>query len=261
MKVWDRSRSIAIVAVAVAAMVGAFAPPASAQTDPRVRTATPSKGLLWGSKMTVESGPCCAPQKGARPGDPAEAAVLAKLGDRAARDGPILRLKLQGGRMLKITDCADENACEADRFRKHRLAAWWPSLGLYVVDVGLYEEGLAYLIAEKDGQTTRVASFPVLAPSGRRAVALVSNLMNGVDLEVIDFATQPPTVTNVSEMPACAGAGPEFLPAAQAGLARRFTRALRGQVAAARRRSERQAAAATGRRQAAMAVLKGSRER
>ncbi|WP_421996914.1 hypothetical protein [Reyranella sp.] len=207
MKVWDRSRSIAIVAAAVAAMVGAFAAAASAQTDPRVRTATPSKGLLWGSKMTVESGPCCAAQKGAKAGDPAEAAVLAKLGDRAARDGPILWLRLQNGRLLKITDCDDENACEADRFRRHRLAAWWPSLGLYVVDVGLYEEGLAYLIAEKDGQTTRVASLPVLSPSGKRAVALQSNLMNGVDLDVIDFTTHPPKVTKVQDLPACPGSG------------------------------------------------------
>ncbi len=34
---------------------------------------------------------------------------------------------------------------------------------------------------------TRVAAVPVLSPSGNRAVALQSNLMSGVDLNVIDM--------------------------------------------------------------------------
>ena len=92
--------------------------------------------------------------------DPSDLTVIARNADRASREGPVLRLKLQGGRSLKITDCDDEGACEADRFRKHRLVAWWPSLGYYVVGVGLYEEGLAYLVSEKDGRTTLVAAPP-----------------------------------------------------------------------------------------------------
>lgn len=177
------------IVAALAAALLVFAATAHAQTDER--TATPTKGLLWGSKMTVETGPCCTQPR-----------------DRAQRDGSILRLRLQNNRTLKITDCADQDACEADRFRRHWLAAWWPAQGYYVVNVGLYEEGLAYLVSEKDGRTTRVAAVPVLSPSGRRAVALVSNLMSGVDLEIIDFSANPPRVTTVSEMPACAGSGP-----------------------------------------------------
>lgn len=196
-------------AAALAAAFLVLAASAQAQTDnANERTAMPTKGLLWGSKMTVETGPCCA-QPGAKPGDAKESAALARLGDRAQRDGDILRLRLRDNHVLKITDCADQDACEADRFRKHWLAAWLPVLGYYVVDVGLYEEGLAYLVAEKDGRTTRIAAVPVLSPSGRRAVALVSNLMSGVDLEVIDFSVQPPRVTTVSELPACPGAGPD----------------------------------------------------
>jgi hypothetical protein len=188
---------LAVVALLLAA-------PSQAQTGER--TATPSKGLLWGSKMTIEAQPCCTAPKGARPADQAEAAVLAAIPDRAFRDGPILKLKLQESRTLKITDCDDQYACEADRFRKHRLAAWWPALGYYVVTVGLYEDSMAYLISERDGRTTHVAAPPVLSPSARRAVALQSNLISGVDLNVIDMTTDPPKVLEVSTMPACAGA-------------------------------------------------------
>ena len=190
---------LAVVALLLAA-------PSQAQTGER--TATPSKGLLWGSKMTVEAEPCCTAPKGAKPADKTEAAVLAALPDRALRDGPILKLKLQGNRTLKITDCNDLDACEADRFRVHRLAAWWPTPGYYVVRVGLYEDGMAYLVSEKDGRTTQVAAPPVLSPSTHHAVALQSNLMNGVDLNVIDMTADPPKVLEVTAMPTCAGAGP-----------------------------------------------------
>jgi hypothetical protein len=183
--------------------------PCGAQTTPGVEhTAMPSKGLLWGSKMTIENQPCCKPASGAKASDQAEAAVLAGLADRARRDGTILWLRIQGNRSLKITDCDDQGACEADRFRVHRLVAWWPVLGYYVVNVGLYEENLAYLISERDGRTTWIAARPVLSPAGRMAVALQSNLMAGVNLDVIDMTTDPPKVTGVNTVPACAGAGP-----------------------------------------------------
>ena len=190
---------LAVVALLLAA-------PSQAQTGER--TAIPSKGLLWGSKMTIENQSCCTAPKGAKAADPSEAASLTAIPDRAFREGPILKLKLQGNRTLKITDCDDQSACEADRFRKHRLAAWWPALGYYVVNVGLYEDGMAYLIAERDGRTTQLAALPVLSPSGHRAVALQSNLMNGVELNVVDMTADPPKVLEVSTMPACAGAGP-----------------------------------------------------
>lgn len=194
---------------ALAAVVVVCATASHAQTDMQnERTALPSKGLLWSSKMTVEAQPCCAPIPGAKPVDRSDGAVLAKVPDRASRDGSILRLKLQDGRTLKITDCNDQSACEAERFRVHRLAAWWPTQRLYVVNVGLYEDSMAYLISERDGRTTRVTAVPVLSPSGRRAVALTSNLMAGVELNLIDLGGDTPTVLEVSEMPACAGAGP-----------------------------------------------------
>lgn len=195
--------ALAVVAVLVAA-------PSQAQT--RERTATPSSGLLFGSKMTIETQPCCTSLRGTRPPDRSEAAVLAAVPDRAFRDGPILKLKLGENRTLKITDCNDQNACEADRFRVHRLAAWWPTLRYYIVTVSLYEASTAYLISERDGRTTQVAAPPVLSPSARHAVALESNLMSGVDLDVVDMTSDPPKVLEVSTMPACAGAGPNSFP-------------------------------------------------
>jgi hypothetical protein len=194
-------------AAALAIVVVVFAVSSHAQTERQnERTALPSKGLLWGSKMTVEAQPCCAPVPEAKPVDQSDAAVLSRVPDRASRDGPVLRLKLQDGRTLKITDCNDQAACEAERFRVHRLAAWWPTQRLYVVNVGLYEDGMAYLISERNGRTTRVTAVPVLSPSGRRAIALTSNLMAGVELNLIDLSGDPPTVLEVSEMPACPGA-------------------------------------------------------
>jgi hypothetical protein len=186
-----------------------FATPSFAQDgDGMGQTAIPSKGLLWGSKMTLETQPCCAAPNGKLP-DKAEAAMLSKLAGHAFRDDTILRLEIEGGRNLKITDCADETACEADRFRSHRLVGWWPALRYYVVNVPLFEASTAFLISEKDGRTTQVASPPILSPSGQHAVALQSDLMNGMTLQVIDLTATPPKVTEVSDMPTCKGFGPD----------------------------------------------------
>ena len=40
-------------------------------------------------------------------------------------------------------------------------------------------------------------------------MALVSNLMSGVDLEIVDLAHDPPTVAKVTTMPDCGGSGPD----------------------------------------------------
>ena len=139
MRIQGSTNLVRLITPALVAVVLGLVTPSHAQTDKQnERTATPSKGLLWGSKMTLESEACCAALPGAKQPDRAEAAVLVAIPDRALRDGPILKLKLQGGRTLKITDCDVEDACEAERFRTHRLAAWWPALGTYVVNVKLY---------------------------------------------------------------------------------------------------------------------------
>jgi hypothetical protein len=163
----------------------------------------PTAGFLNGSKAAIENTPCCGPSRGA-PVRMSDAAVLAKIPGAASREGGVLRLKLAGDRTYTLTDCGGQT-CAADDTRIHRLAAWWPKQRTYVVAVDLYEEGVAYLIAERDGRALVVTAPPVLSPSGRAAVALVSNLMGGVDLEVIDLSREPPTVAKVTAMPPCSG--------------------------------------------------------
>ena len=169
-----------------------LAMPCHAQTDER--TAIPETGrLLWGSKMTFDNQPCCTAPQGVPSADKAEAAVFAAAPGQASRDGPILRLKLEQNRTLKITDCDDQYACEADRFRTHRLSAWWPTLHYYVVYVGLWESGMAYLISERDGRTTRVAAVPILSPDKRFAVASDPSVNNGGGVtELLDMRVSPP---------------------------------------------------------------------
>ncbi len=191
--------------ISVVGLVAATA--VQAQEAPR-EWALPSSGLLHGSKAVIENQRCCGPSRDTQLYSPDDAA-RAKWAGSAARDGRTLMLKLAGDRTLKITDCDEQSGCEADDTRIHRLVDWWPQHRLYVVLVGLYEDSAAYLVSERDGRTLVTTAPPVLSPSGRQAVALVSNLMSGVDLEIIDLVRDPPTSTRVTTMPDCGDAGPD----------------------------------------------------
>jgi len=180
--------------------------PAHAQTDEWTKTtAMPSSRPLWGSKIEVENQPCCALAHGLRTTDIDEAAVLSTVRDRAVRDGPTLWLKLAGNRSLKITDCDDESPCPAPmEVRSHRLAAWWPKFRYYVVDVGLYEGQMAYLIRETDGLVVRVPAPPVLSPDEQFAVSSNPDVENGSgDLEILNMRVDPPTVLPFQESSTC----------------------------------------------------------
>lgn len=136
----------------------------------------------------------------------ASESAITKFGDRAARDGDVLRLRLADAAVIKLYD---EGFCQGFfTCVRHQLIDWWPTTGYYVVAVTHGEGGWAYLIRERDGRVMMVTAPPILSPSGRQAVALVSNLMHGVELEIIDLGRDPPTLTKVAAMPACAGAGP-----------------------------------------------------
>ena len=195
----------------ILATVGFFVAMPSQAQDPNMEWRLPSSGLMDGAKAVIENEPCCGPSRSAAKGADSDAVLLATLPGMASRDGGILRLKLAGDRTYKLTDCTDQPACGADDTRVHRLVAWWPQHRLYIVSVGLYEEGAAYLIAERDGQTLMTVAPPVLSPSGRRAIALVSNLMSGVDLEFLDLARDPPLLSKVATVPACPGVDPNSL--------------------------------------------------
>lgn len=199
-------RSLRWIFAAVCVLAGT---PSQAQTQDQ--WTLPSSGLLNGSKAAIENEPCCGASHGATRLSDSDAAVLATVPGMASRDGGTLKLKLAGDRSLKLTDCDGQSACDADDTRVHRLVAWWPKHRTYIVAVGLYEESVAYLVSERDGRSLVTTAPPILSPSGRQAVALVSNLMSGVDLEIIDLDRDPPTLAKVAAMPACAGVGPNSL--------------------------------------------------
>jgi len=189
--------------LAVAGLLAAVS--VKAQTpDATPQWTLPAAGLLNGSKAEIESKLCC----GASSGEAvrgSDRSVLAAASGMASRDGKILNLKLADRQTFKLTDCDGPPACTEDDIRVHRLVAWWPKHRLYVVSVGMYEDTAAYLVSERDGRALVVTAPPALSPSGRMAVALVSNLMAGVDLEVIDLSRDPPTVAKVTDMPRCPG--------------------------------------------------------
>jgi hypothetical protein len=196
----QKMRLLPCAIVAVACLLAAL--PSQAQSpDGPAQWTLPSGGLLNGSKAEIESGPCCGASRGSVRNP--DAAAIAKVPGLASRDGMTLRLQLAGSRALKVTDC-DFADCPDDP-HTHRLVGWWPNHHLYVVAVMLSEEGVAWLVSQADGRTLMVAAPPVLSPSGRLAVALVSNLMAGVDLQVIDFGQTPTAIITVTTMPGCPG--------------------------------------------------------
>ena len=150
--------------------------------------------------------------------------------------------------------------CEADDTRVHRLVDWWPEHRLYVVLVGLYEESVAYLVSERDGRTFGATAPPVLSPSGRQAVALVSNLMSGVDLEIIDLSRNPPTLHQGGRRCRTAAAPGRIRSCGRYPSGPTTARDVRRRIAPARGQAQHQAASADRGRQGPMAMLRPRRD-
>jgi hypothetical protein len=176
--------------------------------DPDAHWTLPTSGLLNGSKAVIEAKPCCAANSGA-PVRQSDAAALAAARSTASRNGTVLSLKLADDRTFKLTDCVPPSGCEADDVHVHRLLAWWPTQELFVVAVGLYEGRVAYLVSARTGRTLVTTAPPVLSPSGQAAIALTSDLMAGMELELIDLRANPPTLAKITTMPECKGIGPD----------------------------------------------------
>jgi len=139
----------AIVAIAVLVTT-----PLYAQTD------TSSQRGAMPKAFAIENQPCCDKIRGTPSVNSDDATVLAALPDRAVRDGKILRLKLEGNRSIKITDCGDdEDVCRTpENFVLHSLTAYWPKQKYYVVHAGFYESQGGYLIRETDGLVVPLSS-------------------------------------------------------------------------------------------------------
>jgi len=162
----------------------------------------------WSGKplegATIENFGNCCPDNRGKVISP-DNAVIVKTSGMAARRNQLLWLKLDGDRTLRLADCLPENGCDGDR-RFHRLVAWWPKQRIFVVNVYLHEDQVAYLVSQREGRVLVTTAPPVLSPSGRQAIAVQSNNMYGVTLELLDLANEPPTLTRIEEMPRCRGA-------------------------------------------------------
>ena len=168
----------------------------------RQRTAKPGSGSLWGSRISIENLACCEPDGGRAP--EAEAGVLASVPGQAHRSGRTLRLKLDGGRSLKLVDCDDQSSCGIEEVRIHRLAAWWPALRFYVVAVSGYVEQMAYLIRASDGLVVRANAPPILSPDGRYAAATdLTFAKGGGTTEIWDMRADPPGMLALEASVSC----------------------------------------------------------
>ena len=101
----------------------------------------------------------------------------------------------RSGRALTLVDCDNQYTCALADIRVHRLAAWWPKQGYYVVRVNGYENANADLIRATDGLITTVAAVPVLSPDTRFAIASDPSVNNGGGrTEILDMRTSPPKI-------------------------------------------------------------------
>jgi len=172
------------------------------------RAMLPSRDLIWGSIVVTDDDSCCEEAKLLALESGADAALIESLRERAYRYGPVLWLKLEGNHSLKIVDprpsndplCLPANVC-----RRHYLAAWWPTHQYYVVDVGLYEGRMTYLVSARDGRTSKVFAPPVLSPNGRYAVAWDPSPAYGNGLQLIDLSGKTPRMFDITTSPSCPG--------------------------------------------------------
>jgi hypothetical protein len=194
------------IAIAVGCLLSLSA---QAQTpDPDAKWTLPVAGKLDGSTATIENKPCCTASSGT-PVDQSDAAALAAAPGLASRNGPVLTLKLADNRVLSLTDCLERSGCPVDDVHVHRLVAWWPNRQIFVLSVGMYEGSTGFLVSARTGRTLTTTAPAVLSPSGQFAVALTSNLMAGMELELIDLRPDPPTLAKITSVPECKGFGPD----------------------------------------------------
>jgi len=170
----------AIVAIAVLVTT-----PLYAQTD------TSSQRGAMPKAFAIENQPCCDKIRGTPSVNSDDATVLAALPDRAVRDGKILRLKLEGNRSIKITDCGDdEDVCRTPEN--------------FVVHAGFYESQGGYLIRETDGLVVGVPAPPILSPDERYAVSSDPSVANGGGaVSILDMRFDPPAVLPEKESTTC----------------------------------------------------------
>jgi hypothetical protein len=118
-----------------------------------------------------------------------ERECLAQLNGMASRAGDNLRLTLADGRAKTFTD--ERQACErhkADKCMLHRLAAYYPTQKLFVIERAAYESSNVVVVSRRTGSITRMDVRPHLAPSGKRMVAAAAIEAWDVEKEIAIYS-------------------------------------------------------------------------
>jgi hypothetical protein len=120
-----------------------------------------------------------------------ERACLAKLRGFASREGDVLRLTLENGKSKTFAD--ETRACQqhdAEKCLRYRLAAYYPSPKLFVIDWLAYESSRALVVSRRTGATTTLDVRPHLSPSGKRLVAAAAIEAWDVKNEIVIYSVQ-----------------------------------------------------------------------
>lgn len=124
----------------------------------------------------------------------AQTACLAETKGVVTRSGDVLVVGIVGGKSVRFASnpkaCAND---DAENCRIVRLAAFDPARSFAIVEEILYEGGAVQLVDLRDGSKVDLLADPEFSPSGALAVAVIADLMNAPDFEILlyDLTTQP----------------------------------------------------------------------
>ena len=97
----------------------------------------------------------------------------------------LLALRLKNGLFVWLVDMGDDSVSGFNCCEVHRLEAYWPALGFYLVDVNQTETGYRLLISDRTADMTRVVGpvYPDPATPGLFVSVLASD-MEGYRAEI-----------------------------------------------------------------------------
>lgn len=117
---------------------------------------------------------------------------LAGLKGLVSRKGDALRLALENGKTKVIKGnreaCADS---DAEKCLVFDLRAYLPSLDVYVIGVGLWEDDGALVVSTRTGKELYLEALPEFSPSGRWFVSVSNSEMGDRTYDVGIWSTNP----------------------------------------------------------------------
>lgn len=124
----------------------------------------------------------------------AQAPCLAETKGVVTRSGDVLVVGIAGGKSVRFASnpkaCAND---DAEKCKIVRLAAFDPARSFAVVEETLYEGGAVQLVDLRDGSKVDLLATPEFSPSGGLAVAVIADLLNVPDFEILlyDLTAKP----------------------------------------------------------------------